>query len=368
MRRFISLVLLFYATILGSAQAKIKIAVLDLKARSGIDKMTVSSLTDYTCTVIAELGNYDVIGKDDMRAMLEHVADQQLLDCDDTKCLTELGGALGGELLVSGNIGMVGRMYLINLKLIDIENAMVQNRLSDEYRGDETGLVGQLKVCIHKLFKVAEPPEKAVAPVRKKPEKKEARRPWRLVIQPGGAFSYYSSTGVGFALGIGIQYPKNYFGLHATVINQEDNNPYIDYVVGLPKLQIEDRDFNGAALVYYRKLNAASGFGFYIGGMLGMYYGYYEYYDGKEEVYYDPLQDLNAWHLATKSEYSLIGVLGPKVKLDFGFQQWRLGTEATLILGLEEERQFNVPAPDMDDYDSALGMAGLLELVLSFSI
>jgi TolB-like protein len=146
----------------AQTQEKIKIAVIDLKAKRGIDEMTVSSLTDLICTEIAALGKHTVIGRDDMQAMLEHIADKQLLECDDTKCLAQVGGALGVQQLMTGNIGMIGNTYLINLKLIDIENVEVLNRISEEYKGDEAGLIGKLKNCVATLFN-EKPPAPAVA-------------------------------------------------------------------------------------------------------------------------------------------------------------------------------------------------------------
>jgi hypothetical protein len=83
------------------------------------------------CTKISELGNYDVIGKDDMQAMLEHISDKQLIECDDTKCLAQVGGALGVERLVAGNIGMLGNVYVVSIKLIDINNATVLPPVSE---------------------------------------------------------------------------------------------------------------------------------------------------------------------------------------------------------------------------------------------
>jgi TolB-like protein len=159
---------------LAQAPEKIKIAVIDLKAKRGIDEMTVSSLTDLICTEIASTGKYSVIGRDDMQAMLEHIADKQLLECDDTKCLAQVGGALGVQQLMSGNIGMIGNTYLINLKLIDIDNVVVLNRISQEYKGDEAGLIGKLKETVAGLFGEKKPAAPAPAPVaQEKPKPTE---------------------------------------------------------------------------------------------------------------------------------------------------------------------------------------------------
>jgi hypothetical protein len=95
---------------------------------------------------------YSVINRDDMQAMLAHLADKQLLGCDDTKCLVAIGGALGAEMLLSGNIGKVGNTYVINIKLINIEKADVLNRISDEFNGDEAGLIKTVKMSVNKLL------------------------------------------------------------------------------------------------------------------------------------------------------------------------------------------------------------------------
>jgi hypothetical protein len=151
MRIWLLFVLLVNGAVLLAAP-KAKIAVMDLKAKTGIDVMTVSSLTNLLCTAVSGLGNYEVIGREDMQSMLEHVADKQVLGCDDTKCLVDIGGALGVELLVSGDIGKVGDVFLINLKLINIGKAEVMNRVTEKYAGSETGLVDKLEASVAALF------------------------------------------------------------------------------------------------------------------------------------------------------------------------------------------------------------------------
>ena len=132
--------------------AEKKVAVMDLSAKAGVDAVKAATLTDILCAAIKDIGEYKVISREDIRAMLMHVQDQQLLGCDDTRCLAEIGGALGVPLLVFGNIGMLGDTYVINLKLIDIDNADVVNRISEKYSGPEGGLIDHLEYCTRVLF------------------------------------------------------------------------------------------------------------------------------------------------------------------------------------------------------------------------
>ena len=194
MRRFcLFLLVLVCSAVL--AQEKPKLAVMDLKARTGVNEMTASMLTDILCAEINELGEYKVISRDDIRAMLIHVKDQQLLGCDDTKCLAEIGGALGVPLLLYGNVGMLGGVYLVNLKLIDIDNADVVNRVSKEYTGDESGLMDLVRNSVHILFgkeDLADAGKSVVEPVAPIPGLTE----WESLEMSKGEWKKYKKSGL----------------------------------------------------------------------------------------------------------------------------------------------------------------------------
>ena len=129
-----------------------KVAVMDLNAKAGIEQTKAATLTDVLCTALKDLGGHKVVNRDDIQAMLSHVRDQQLLGCDDTRCLVQIGGALGVSLLVYGNIGMLGKTYVINLKLIDIDKAEVKNRISEKYDGNEAGLIKKMEESVKVLI------------------------------------------------------------------------------------------------------------------------------------------------------------------------------------------------------------------------
>ena len=135
-----------------TGEKSVRIAVMDLAARQGVSAQATASLTDLVTNEISRMPKYEVINKDDIRVMLEHVANKQLLNCDDTKCLAVIGGALGVDYIFSGNIGKIGDIYVINLKVINIDKAEVLTRLSTEFRGNESELVEKIKHAVNKLF------------------------------------------------------------------------------------------------------------------------------------------------------------------------------------------------------------------------
>lgn len=71
-----------------------------------------------------------VISRSDIVSLLTLEQQKQVLGCDeeDSQCLAEIGGALGVDRVVAGNVGRVGDRYLISLSLIDTASAVVLER------------------------------------------------------------------------------------------------------------------------------------------------------------------------------------------------------------------------------------------------
>lgn len=136
----------------AESSQKLNIAVMDIIIKEGIHAQAGQALTDLVTSEIAKIEKYDVINRDDIRVMLEHMANKQLLDCDDTRCLAVIGGALGVDYLFAGNVGKVGNIFIINVKVIDINKAKVLSRFTREYTGDEAGLVSEMKLAVDKVF------------------------------------------------------------------------------------------------------------------------------------------------------------------------------------------------------------------------
>jgi uncharacterized protein (TIGR02145 family) len=95
---------------------------------------------------------YEVLAWDDVRKMLEHTAGAKAVGCEDDGCLSEIGGALGVEYLVAGNIGGLGTSYTMTVKLIDIGKAKTLARESEVVVGDIGGLLGKIPGMVQRLL------------------------------------------------------------------------------------------------------------------------------------------------------------------------------------------------------------------------
>ncbi len=135
---------------LRAGSEEITLAVLDLGA-SGTDEKAAENLTQ---VVVHELKNFEgisVISRDEIKSMLLHEQSKMLVGCDDASCLAEIGGALGVQYLVSGSAGRMGDTYLLHLKLIDIREARVANRVAEAFQGQESQFIAATRFAARNL-------------------------------------------------------------------------------------------------------------------------------------------------------------------------------------------------------------------------
>lgn len=106
-----------------------KVAFLGLKPGDGVAPADVASLSGYVQSQLAQLGPYAVVGTDEIQSLLGLERKKQLLGCDDSGCLAEIGGALGVERALTGTVSRLGEALLLNLSLLDLPHARVVARL-----------------------------------------------------------------------------------------------------------------------------------------------------------------------------------------------------------------------------------------------
>jgi TolB-like protein len=120
-------------------------AVLDLVA-SGVPSTSARNLTQILMVELEQIEGASVVGRDDIKAMLELETHKQMVGCaDDTACVAEIGAALGVEYLVAGTVGKVADTYVISLRLIAPNEARVENRVTEAFVGREDQLVGAVR-------------------------------------------------------------------------------------------------------------------------------------------------------------------------------------------------------------------------------
>ena len=133
-----------------------------------------------------------VIGSSDVAAMISAEQQKQALGCDEDSCLAELGGALGVPYLLTGSLGRVGSRYMLNIKLLAVEEAKVAGRITQMFTSEDAladGLGGSLQALLDDAFGAAHAAPSASAA----PAAAGKARPW----------SQWAGVGLG-AVGAGL--------------------------------------------------------------------------------------------------------------------------------------------------------------------
>ena len=138
------------------ADDPVAVAVMEFASKGGVTQEQMDALGDMLANNIRASGNYKVIGKSDIRAALNMENHKQLLGCSDESCIAEIGGALGVRWVVIGNISQFGELFLLNLKLLDVDKVTVLQGVSKKIEGGQAALIDALPVAAAELMKAAE--------------------------------------------------------------------------------------------------------------------------------------------------------------------------------------------------------------------
>ncbi len=155
----------------SAAPARVKVAVMDVKNVQGVPEGTAIILTDIVVSEVAK-SRVDVVSKGDIAAMIGFEKEKQILGCsDDSKCLAEIGGALGVDYMLTGQVGLIGSRYRISLLLVDSKKAKVAARSARFCDRNEDALAQAAQETVAELLAAIPRPEipAAAAPVAAAP-------------------------------------------------------------------------------------------------------------------------------------------------------------------------------------------------------
>jgi hypothetical protein len=153
------LVLLFLTAIFQSnsdamQDSKITLAVLTFEAKSGVSKGEASTLSDRLGSMLVATNVLIVIERGKMNTILEEQGFQQT-GCTSTECVVEAGKLLNVQKMVSGTIGKLGQTYTIDLALINVETAQIEESYFRNYKGEIDGLLEVMESISNQIVQTA---------------------------------------------------------------------------------------------------------------------------------------------------------------------------------------------------------------------
>lgn len=114
---------------------KMNIAVLEFEARGGVSKEDAASLSDAFQGQIIETNEFIVVDRNRIKAILQEQGFQQSEACSQVECIVEVGKLLRVEKMFAGTIGKVGKVYSVNIQLIDVATAQIMQNKSRRHDG-----------------------------------------------------------------------------------------------------------------------------------------------------------------------------------------------------------------------------------------
>jgi TolB-like protein len=121
--------LLICQTALG-ADTRTPIAVMDLQGR-GVDEAAAGALTTEVGNTLAGLRVFRVITREDIKRMVQLEQTRQACTGEvDAACMAEIGGALGVDFLIYGEVAKIAETYSLSLVLLDTSKAEATNRIN----------------------------------------------------------------------------------------------------------------------------------------------------------------------------------------------------------------------------------------------
>jgi TolB-like protein len=140
----ISIPLLLTAQDKQAPSKKLNIAVMDFDAREGLTRGEAASLSDLFSSQMVATEEFTVVDRNRIKAILMEQGFQQSEACSQVECIVEAGKILKVEKMFSGNIGKIGRIYSVNIQMIDIATSQIEINKSQQYDGNIEGLAEEV--------------------------------------------------------------------------------------------------------------------------------------------------------------------------------------------------------------------------------
>lgn len=128
------------------------ILVWRLEAKTGVTEKDIDSLSGLLTSEVEKQSGRKVISEADIATLLQGEEEKYRCGAVDTACMTEISGALGVPETVSGDLGRVGNVWILNLRRLDVRKVEVLRRVTKQAKGDVTAIVEVLPVAVAELF------------------------------------------------------------------------------------------------------------------------------------------------------------------------------------------------------------------------
>jgi hypothetical protein len=166
------------------AAAPPKLAVLQVQNGEGVPPSTAQAITEAVVAEVRKQSKAEVITQREIASILSLEKQKAMMGCETDSCMAELGGALGADRLVAGDLAKLGESFLFHLRVVDVKKVRVAAQADRRLRGGSIDdVLDVLPKMVGELFPPAAPPVAVPAAVPA-PQPTDAAAPAVAVLTP----------------------------------------------------------------------------------------------------------------------------------------------------------------------------------------
>ena len=123
-----------------AAATPIKTLVMPFTARRGTPPALAKTLTEAAITTLGSSKGRNILGQNDIRAVVDTEAERQALGCDSSGCLEEIAAAMDVDSLITGSIDQLRDGYVVIITELDAREVKQVARVQGSSTLDEEDL------------------------------------------------------------------------------------------------------------------------------------------------------------------------------------------------------------------------------------
>lgn len=134
----------FACLLAGLVRAEIpSAAIFELESR-GVDSNSTRIIEDALGDGIMRTGKMRLLERSQMKTILQEQGFQQSGTCDGSECAVQVGKVLGVQRGIIGSVGKIGRKWVLNARVIDVETGEVMATSQRSMAGEEDQVMTDL--------------------------------------------------------------------------------------------------------------------------------------------------------------------------------------------------------------------------------
>lgn len=115
-----------FCVFVSFATEKMNVALKNLTSE-GVDSLTAEIITDRIRLELFRTDHFNIMERGEMNAVLDEQKMTLTGLCDETVCDVELGKVLSVDKIITGSVGRVDSLYLLSLRVVDVQTAQITN-------------------------------------------------------------------------------------------------------------------------------------------------------------------------------------------------------------------------------------------------